>query len=82
VDEGSIVKPGARIGPYSVVGHACHVEEHAVVTRSIVWSNTRVSQDATVDGSVLGRHCHIGRNAVVDDAVLGDRSVITDFTRT
>ncbi len=82
VDEGSIVKAGARIGPYSVVGHSCHVEEHAVVNGSILWSNTRVSQEATVARSVLGRHCHIGRNAVVDNAVLGDRSVVTDFTRT
>src|SRR4051794_36969808 len=45
VDEGAVVKSGARIGPYSVVGRQCHIEEHATVEQSIVWANTRVSQE-------------------------------------
>ena len=82
VDEGAVIKHGARIGPYSVVGRHCHVEEHAVVDRSIVWANSRISQDAVVRNAVLGRHTHIGRNATVDKhAVLGDKSVVTDFSR-
>jgi NDP-sugar pyrophosphorylase family protein len=82
VDEGAVVKAGARIGPYSVVGRQCHVEEHAVVERSIVWANTRVSQEAVVRCSILGRHCHIGRNAIIDaGAVLGDKSTVTDYSR-
>jgi len=82
VDEGSVVKSGARIGPYSVVGRQCHIEEHAVVERSIVWANTRVSQEAIVRRAILGRQCHVGRSALVDDgAVLGDKSVVTDYSR-
>jgi NDP-sugar pyrophosphorylase family protein len=82
VDEGAVVKTGARIGPYSVVGRHCHVEEHAVVERAIVWANTRISQEAVVRRSILGRHCHIGRNATMDDGVvLGDKSVVTDYSR-
>jgi NDP-sugar pyrophosphorylase family protein len=82
IDEGVVVKSGARIGPYSVIGRQCHVEEHAVVDRSIVWSNSRISQDAVVRHSILGRHCHIGRSVIVDrDAVLGDKSAVTDFSR-
>ena len=82
VDEGAVVKSGARIGPYSVVGRQCHVEEHAAVERSIVWANTRVSQEAVVRCSILGRHCHIGRNAIIDaGAVLGDKSTVTDYSR-
>ena len=30
---GAVVKAGARIGPYSVVGRQCHIEEHAIVER-------------------------------------------------
>src|SRR5262245_57104578 len=30
VDEGAVVKAGARIGRYSVVGRQCHVEEQAI----------------------------------------------------
>jgi NDP-sugar pyrophosphorylase family protein len=82
VDEGTVVKAGARIGPYSVVGRQCHIEEQAVVENAIVWANTRISQDACVRDSILGRQCHIGRNATVaDHAVLGDKSTVTDFSR-
>jgi NDP-sugar pyrophosphorylase family protein len=82
IDEGAVIKTGAHVGPHSVIGRQVHVEEHAVIERSIVWSNSRISQDAIVRRSILGRHCHIGRNATVDtDAVLGDKSTVTDFSR-
>ena len=82
IDEGTVVKSGARIGPYSVVGRQCHIEEHASIERAILWADTRISQDASVRGSILGRHCHIGRNAMVDDGVvLGDKSVVSDYSR-
>ena len=81
IDGGTVVKTGARIGPYSVIGRQCHVEEHASIERSIVWANSRVSQQAVVSRAILGRHCHIGRNATIEDTVLGDKSVITDYSR-
>jgi NDP-sugar pyrophosphorylase family protein len=82
VDEGTIVKAGAHIGPYAVIGRQCHVEDHAIVERAILWANCRISQEATVRRSILGRHCHVGRNASVDGgAVLGDKSVVTDYSR-
>ena len=82
IDEGVVVKTGARVGPYSVVGRQCHIEEHAVLDNAIVWANCRISQEAVVRRSILGRHCHIGRSAVVQDGVvLGDKSVITDYSR-
>ena len=82
IDEEAIVKTGARIGPYSVVGRQCHIEEHAVLDNAIVWANSRISQEAVVRRSILGRHCHIGRNALVEDGVvLGDKSVVTDYSR-
>ena len=31
VDDGAVVKAGARIGPYAVVGRQCHIEEQAVI---------------------------------------------------
>jgi NDP-sugar pyrophosphorylase family protein len=82
VDAGTVVKAGARIGPYSVIGRQCQIEEHAVTERSIIWANTRVGQEAVVRHSILGRQCHVGRNATVEDGViLGDKSVVTDFSR-
>jgi mannose-1-phosphate guanylyltransferase len=82
IDEGVVVKAGARLGCYSVVGRHCHVEEHAVIEQSIVWPNTRISQEAIVRQSILGRHCHVGRSATVEGGVvLGDKSVVTDYSR-
>jgi len=82
IDADAVVKAGARVGPYSVLGRHCHIEEHARVERAIVWADTRVSQEAIVRNSVLGRSCHVGRNAIVDNgAVLGDKSVITDYSK-
>jgi len=82
IDSGAIVKAGAHVGPYSVIGRDCHIEEEATVERSIIWANTRISQQALVRRSIVGRHCHIGRNAVLSDGVvLGDKSVITDYSR-
>jgi NDP-sugar pyrophosphorylase family protein len=83
VDEGTVIKPGARIGAYSVLGRQCQIEEEAIVEGSIVWANTRIGRDAAVRDSILGRHCHVGRNATVDGgAVFGDKSAVTDYSRT
>jgi mannose-1-phosphate guanylyltransferase len=82
VDEGTIVKAGARVGRHSVIGRQCHVEEQAVVEQSIVWANTRISQGAIVRRSILGRHCHIGRHVTIEGGiVLGDKSALTDYSR-
>jgi NDP-sugar pyrophosphorylase family protein len=82
IDEGAVVKTGARVGPYAVIGRQCHIEEHAAIDHAILWANTRVSQEAVVRRSIVGRQCHIGRSAIVEDGiVLGDKSVLTDYSR-
>jgi mannose-1-phosphate guanylyltransferase len=82
IDEGVIVKPGAHIAPYSVLGKQCHVEEDATVDGSILWANSRIGRDSLVRQSILGRHCHVGRNSILDGGiVLGDKSVVTDYSK-
>jgi NDP-sugar pyrophosphorylase family protein len=82
IEAGTVVRAGARIGPYSVIGRQCHVEERAVIEESVVWSSTRVCQEALVRRAILGRHCHIGHHAVVDQhVVLGDKSTLTEYSR-
>jgi NDP-sugar pyrophosphorylase family protein len=82
IDDGTLVKPGARIGPYTVIGRQCQIEEDAVVEASIIWAGSRVGRDATVRQSILGRHCHVGRNASLNGGVvLGDKSAVTDYSR-
>jgi NDP-sugar pyrophosphorylase family protein len=82
IDEGAVVKTGARIRPYSVIGRQTHVEEAAVIDDSIIWPNGWIGREAQIAGSILGRNCHIGRNAVLEPgAVLGDKTVITDYSK-
>lgn len=82
IDEGVVVKAGARVLPYSVLGRQTHVEEDAVVDGSIIWPNGWIGREASVRGAILGRNCHIGRSATIDTpVVLGDKTVITDHSK-
>ena len=68
IDEGVVVKAGAKVLPYSVIGRQTHVDEAAVIDGSIIWPNGWIGREAVVRGSILGRNCHIGRNAVARNA--------------
>ena len=82
IDRGAVVKRGARIGPYSVIGHHCHVDEDAAIDGAILWPNTWVDREARLGQVISGRHCHFGRSVQIGDAVLGDKSVVTDYSKT
>ena len=82
VDEGAVIKSGARVLPYSVIGRQTHVDEAAVVENSIIWPNGWIGREAHIAGAIVGRNCHIGRNAAVGSgAILGDKTVITDYSQ-
>jgi NDP-sugar pyrophosphorylase family protein len=82
VDEGVVIKGGAKILPYSVIGRQTHVDEAAVIDGAIVWANGWIGRETHVKGAILGRNCHIGRNAILESpVVLGDKTVITDYSR-
>jgi NDP-sugar pyrophosphorylase family protein len=82
IDEGVLVRTGARVGPYSVIGRQTQIDERAVVEDAIIWPNCRVSEEAVVSHAILGRHCHVGRSVTLDrGAILGDKTTLTDYTR-
>jgi NDP-sugar pyrophosphorylase family protein len=82
IDEGVLVKAGARVGPYSVVGRQTQIEEDATIERAIIWPNCRVGGNAIIQNAIIGRQCHVGRSVSVNGgAVLGDRTTLTDFSR-
>ena len=82
IDEGVLVKAGARLGPYAVLGRQTQVEEEAIIERAIVWPNCRIGSQSSIADAVLGRQCHIGRNVSLNSgAVLGDKTTLTDFTK-
>jgi NDP-sugar pyrophosphorylase family protein len=82
IDEGALIKAGARVGPYSVIGRQTQIEEDAKVERAIIWPNCRVGGHAEIQDAIIGRQCHVGRNVSVNGgAVLGDKTTLTDFSR-
>jgi mannose-1-phosphate guanylyltransferase len=82
LDDGVVVRSGASVGPYSVLGRGCLVEQDSRVDGAIVWGNGRIGPEATVGAAIAGRHVHIGRGAAVAaGAVLGDKTVLTDFSK-
>jgi len=82
IDEGVLIKTGARVGPYSVIGRQTQVEEDASIEGAIIWPNCRVGGNATIHDAIIGRNCHVGRHVSVNGgAVLGDKTTLTDFSR-
>ena len=82
VDEGVLIKAGARVGPYSVIGRQTQLDEDAIVDNAIVWPNCRIGREASVRNAIVGRNCHLGRNVSVNGgAVLGDKTTLTDYTK-
>jgi mannose-1-phosphate guanylyltransferase len=82
IDAGTVVKSGARIAPYSVIGRNCHIGEKAVVDGAILWPSTWVDSEARLGAAIAGRHCHFGRNIEVQSgALFGDKSQVTDYSR-
>jgi NDP-sugar pyrophosphorylase family protein len=82
IDHSAVVKAGARVGPYSVIGHHCHLAAGASVEQVILWPNTWVDAEARLKGTIAGRHCHFGRNVEIGAATFGDKSVVTDYSKT
>jgi len=82
IDEGVLIKTGARVGPYSVIGRQTQIEEGASIERAIIWPNCRIGGHAEIHDAIVGRSCHVGRNvSVTGGAVLGDKTTLTDFSR-
>ena len=82
IDEGVLVKAGARVGPYSVIGRQTQIDEQAVIEGAIIWPNCRVSKHAEIRNAIVGRNCHVGRNVTLNHgAVLGDKTTLTDYTK-
>jgi NDP-sugar pyrophosphorylase family protein len=82
IDAGTVVKAGAKIGAYSVIGKHCHIGEKAMIDGAILWPNTWVDSESVIGATLAGRHCHFGRNVEVGaHTMFGDKSTLTDYSR-
>jgi len=68
------VKPGARVGPFSVVGDYSVIERDACVERSILWDNVFVGASSRLNSCTVCSHTILHEGCVVEEgAVIGDR---------
>ncbi|WP_026486728.1 sugar phosphate nucleotidyltransferase [Caldanaerobius polysaccharolyticus] len=63
IGENAVVKSGARVGPYTVIGNNSIVSENSKVIGSILWDNVIVSEGAEVVSSVVVSDCCIDSNS-------------------
>ena len=81
VGDGCVVKAGARLGPYTVLGRDSQVDEDANISGTIVWPESRIGREATVTDTIIGRSGQIGRNAQVRGGVFGDTTSVAEYSR-
>ena len=81
VDDGCVVKAGAHLGPYTVLGQNCQVEPDAKVSGAIVWAGSHIGREAQVTDTIIGRSAQIGRNVQLRGGVLGDTTSIPEYSR-
>lgn len=82
IDEEVVVKTGARIGAYTVLGRKCEVGNNANIETSILWPSCAIGEQASLSDVVLGQGCYIAPNAVVSEVTLGDKTVVPDPSKT
>ena len=73
---GAQVLPGARIGPYAVLGRRVRIEANAAVRDSILWADTRIGESAEISRTIFGGSSFVGPGARVQGAVFGDKSTV------
>ena len=79
---GASCEAGARIGPYSVLGRNCQIDEDAKVAGAIVWAETtHRPRGARSQRDRRPQQASIGRNASIQRGVLGDQTSIAEYSR-
>ncbi len=83
IGEGAVVRAGARIGAYSVLGAGSVADSRASIKRAVLWKQAHLHEGAQARGCVLQHGAVLGENAaafeesvLADGAVLGARSVL------
>jgi mannose-1-phosphate guanylyltransferase len=75
--EGCEIASGARVGPMSVLGDLCRVEDGAVVEQAVLFDRAQVERDALVRDSVVGTGATIGAGArLEDETIVADGAVV------
>jgi NDP-sugar pyrophosphorylase family protein len=59
------------------IGDKCVIEEGAVISNSIIWSDTHIGRNARLDKCIIGNWCYIEDDVRIEEgSVIGNRSRI------
>ncbi len=73
------VKAGAIVGPYSVLGDHCIIEEKARIHRSVLWDSVYVGVESNLSACTVCSHTTIKDNCTIQEgAVIGARCRIEE----
>lgn len=71
------IRKGARIGPHTVLGESCSVEENATVERSVIWDNTFIGAQVGIHNATVCSRVIIKKDTIIrEESVIGDRCLI------
>jgi mannose-1-phosphate guanylyltransferase/phosphomannomutase len=71
------IKGEAQVGPYTVLGDNCIIDDKVIIHRSILWDNVYVGRESRLNACTVGSHTTINHSCTVQEgAVIGDRNRI------
>jgi mannose-1-phosphate guanylyltransferase len=70
VGEECHIASGARVGPLSVLGDLCRVEDGAIIERAVLFDRAQVERDAVIRDSVVGTGARIGAGARLEQETI------------
>jgi len=76
IGDGAVIRPGARVGEYSVIGPNTVIDREAAVKRSATMAQVYIGRGADVRACLLTRGVSVGQRAS-----LGQGTVVADATQ-
>ncbi|OEH92910.1 sugar phosphate nucleotidyltransferase [Bacillus solimangrovi] len=77
IGSSAIIRTGARIEPFSVIGHRTEVQPNASVKRCIIWHNSYIGRNSELRGAIIAeKNVLIDNVSVFEDSIIGSSNTV------
>ncbi len=77
VGQGTVIEPGAKIHPLTVIGDQCYISAGAEIGGSVLFNQCRILKDSVIRDSILSKNVKVDENVRIEGlSLIGDNSVI------
>lgn len=76
VGDNTMIEPGAKVMPLSVIGNNCQIKKGSIVSGAVLFDNCIIGKDSHIKNSIISHNVEIG-----DDVNIRGISVIGDNTK-